>query len=55
MIVKLFSWTLSVNKQTILNNQSQTVSIKDEQNALRRECTIKIEIVLEIGVAGVNI
>ena len=27
----------------------------DKQNALRRECTFKIEIVLEIGVAGVYI
>ena len=27
----------------------------DKQNALRRECTFKIEIVPEIGVAGVNI
>ena len=27
----------------------------DKQNALRRECTFKIEIVLEIGAAGVNI
>ena len=27
----------------------------DKQNALRRECTFKIGIVLEIGVAGVNI
>ena len=27
----------------------------DKQNALRRECTLKIEIVLEIWVAGVNI
>ena len=27
----------------------------DKQNALRRECTFKIEIALEIGVAGVNI
>ena len=27
----------------------------DKQNALRRECTFKIEKVLEIGVAGVNI
>ena len=27
----------------------------DKQNALSRECTFKIEIVLEIGVAGVNI
>ena len=27
----------------------------DKQNVLRRECTFKIEIVLEIGVAGVNI
>ena len=27
----------------------------DKQTALRRECTFKIEIVLEIGVAGVNI
>ena len=27
----------------------------DKQNALRRECTFKIEIVLEIGVAGVII
>ena len=26
----------------------------DKQNALRRECIFKIEIVLEIGVAGVN-
>ena len=26
----------------------------DKQNALRRECTFKIEIVLEIGVAGVK-
>ena len=26
----------------------------DKQNALRRECTFKIEIVLEIRVAGVN-
>ena len=26
----------------------------DKQNALRRECTFKIEIVQEIGVAGVN-
>ena len=27
----------------------------DKQNDLRRECTFKIEIVLEIGMAGVNI
>ena len=27
----------------------------DKQNALRRECIFKIEIVLEIGMAGVNI
>ena len=27
----------------------------DKQNALRRECTFKIEIVLEKGVAGVNL
>ena len=27
----------------------------DKQNALRRACTFKIEIILEIGVAGVNI
>ena len=27
----------------------------DKQNALRRECTFNIEIVLKIGVAGVNI
>ena len=27
----------------------------DKQNALRRECTFKIEIVLELGVAGVKI
>ena len=31
------------------------LGITDKQNALRRECTFKIEIVLEIGVAGVNI
>ena len=30
-------------------------SITDKQNALRRECTFKIEIVLEKGMAGVNI
>ena len=30
-------------------------SITDKQNALRHECTFKIEIVLEIGVSGVNI
>ena len=30
-------------------------SVTDKQNALRRECTFKIEIVPEIGVAGVNI
>ena len=30
-------------------------STTDKQNALRRECTFNIEIVLEIGVAGVNI
>ena len=30
-------------------------TITDEQNALRRECTFKIEIVVEIGVAGVKI
>ena len=29
--------------------------VTDKQNALRRECTFKIEIVLEIGMAGVNI
>ena len=32
-----------------------TETCTDKQNALRRECTFKIEIVLEIGVAGVNI
>ena len=31
------------------------ISTTDKQNALRRECTFKIEIVLEIGVAGVII
>ena len=36
------------------NNQLDTFTT-DKQNALRRECTFKIEIVLEIGVAGVNI
>ena len=30
-------------------------ALTDKQNALRRECTFKIEIVLEIGLAGVNI
>ena len=34
---------------------SRFSSATDKQNALRRECTFKIEIVLEIGVAGVNI
>ena len=34
----------------VLNDDST-----DKQNALRRECTFKIEIVLEIGVTGVNI
>ena len=33
----------------------KTSMTTDKQNALRRECTFKIEIVLEIGVAGVNI
>ena len=32
-----------------------TLASTDKQNALRRECTFKIEIVLQIGVAGVNI
>ena len=31
------------------------INSTDKQNALRRECTFRIEIVLEIGVAGVNI
>ena len=31
------------------------VHCTDKQNALMRECTFKIEMVLEIGVAGVNI
>ena len=29
--------------------------ITDKQNALTRKCTFKFEIVLEIGVVGVNI
>ena len=39
----------------ISNNREKYYSGTDKQNALRRECTFKIEIVLEIGVAGVNI
>ena len=31
------------------------IATTDKQNALRRECTFKIEIILEIGAAGVNI
>ena len=38
----------------ILSKKNPTINT-DKQNALRRECTFKIEIVLEIGVAGVNI
>ena len=34
---------------------SNTVLTTDKQNAWRRECTFKMEIVLEIGVAVVNI
>ena len=37
------------------NRRCQQVIFTDKQNALRRECTFKIEIVLEIGVAGVHI
>ena len=37
-----------IYKQIVINST-------DKHNALRRECTFKIEIVLEIGVAGVNI
>ena len=40
-----------LNKNTIVQNTAGTT---DKQNALRRECTFKIEIVLEIGVAGVK-
>ena len=35
--------------------EAESAYCTDKQNALRRECTFKIEIVLEIGVAGVNI
>ena len=38
-----------------MNISSHCTIGTDKQNALRRECTFKIEIVLEIGVAGVNI
>ena len=38
------------------HDKAHTISkYTDKQNALRRECTFKIEIVLEIGVAGVYI
>ena len=40
---------------TVLIKSKQQSRSTDKQNALRRECTFKIEIVLEIGVAGVNI
>ena len=51
------------NKYTIMRERRllklQIIKIytytTDKQNALRRECTFKIEIVLEIGVAGINI
>ena len=46
-----------IRKSTNLTKTKQdTVEYRatDKQNALRRECTFKIEIVLEIGVAGVN-
>ena len=34
---------------------TQIIGCTDKQNALRRECTFKIEIVLEKGMTGVNI
>ena len=42
-------------KFLIKKSSANSHIITDKQNALRRECTFKIEIVLEIGVAGVNI
>ena len=41
-------------KKKYTSSVKQSPSI-DKQNALRREYTFKIEIVLEIGVAGVSI
>ena len=43
---------IGVENVTTNNDEKLTT---DKQNALRRECTFKIEIVLEKGVAGVNI
>ena len=40
--------------RSITLKQIESISRTDKQNALRRECTFKIEIVQEIGVAGVN-
>ena len=37
------------------NDILYTCNTTDKQNALRRECTFKSEIVREIGMAGVNI
>ena len=36
-------------------SRKTTINTTDKQNALRRECTFKIEIILDIGVAGVYI
>ena len=41
--------------QSVRASSVDSTNSTDKQNALRRECTFKIEIGLEIGVAGVNI
>ena len=46
---------LFYNSQVLCLVNKNVGTCTDKQNALRRECTFKIEIVLEIGVAGVNI
>ena len=42
--------------KTADHSQTRTFQTRtDKQNALGRECTFKFEIILEIGVAGINI
>ena len=51
----LYSFKLHTFSGVICTNIVILILSTDKQNALRRECTFKIEIVLEIGMAGVNI
>ena len=52
-----FDWSCGFREKeiTYLAINRELITCTDKQNALRRECTFKIEIVLELGVAGVNI